>query len=43
LFKLIPKIMKLILFFSLIFVILFTSCGKYEEGPNFSLRTKKTD
>lgn len=33
--------MKLILLFSLILLTLFTSCGKYEEGPNFSLRTKK--
>lgn len=33
--------MKPILFLSLIFTILITSCGKYEEGPNFSLRTKK--
>jgi hypothetical protein len=33
--------MKQITFLILLFSVLLSSCGKYEEGPNISLRTKR--
>lgn len=32
---------KLVLALTIVTALNFVSCGKYEEGPNFSLRTKK--